>query len=156
MDASQRKGDLIMNEIRRSTLACAALMVRVTLGVIFFFYGLEKFLMGLGNFAGYIDQQFAQSWLPAFSLAIFSHVLPFCEITIGALLIAGLFTRVVLILMLALLIMLSYGQVIIGHAEIVAHNLIYTAVGALALLLSDFDRISLDGALFRRGVSGRE
>jgi len=66
------------------------LIVRVFLGIAFFIHGLDKYLMGVGNFA---------AGMPAMGLPEFlGYVVATIELVGGLFLIFGLFTRVVAIL----------------------------------------------------------
>src|SRR5579859_7335951 len=68
-------------------------ILRVTLGGVFLFYGVGKFVVGLAATAQWFQDGFAKTWLPPASVYAFSLALPFFEVTIGVLLILGLFTR---------------------------------------------------------------
>jgi thiosulfate dehydrogenase (quinone) large subunit len=52
----------------------------------------------------------------------FANVLPFGEVTAGALILFGLFTRAGLVLSGLLLVGLTFGTVMLGDAPTVAHN----------------------------------
>ncbi len=117
--------------------------MRITYGVIFLFYGIGKFMAGLSNFVGGMNQQFSGK-LPAFMVMPFAYVLPFGELISGALILLGLFSRVGLILSGLLLIGLTFGLVMLGQADKVAHNLIYVLANFVLLWFSDLNRLSLD------------
>lgn len=118
-------------------------LARITYGVIFLFYGIGKFMVGLSNFVGGMNQQFSGK-LPAFMVMPFAYLLPFGELLSGALILLGLFTRVGLILSGLLLIGLTFGLVMLGQADKVAHNLIYVLANFVLLWFSDLNRLSLD------------
>src|SRR5712691_9922450 len=65
-------------------------LLRITLGVIFLFYGIGKFMGGIGNFVGGLNQQFSGK-LPAAMVMPFAYVIPFAETISGALILLGLF-----------------------------------------------------------------
>ncbi len=123
-------------------------LLRVTLGVIFLFYGIGKFMGGLGNFVGGMNQHFAGK-LPALLVTPFAYVLPFGEVTAGLAILLGLFTKLGLTMSGLLLIGLTFGTVMLGDAPTVAHNLQYALVNFVLLWLVDLNRYSLD-SLFRR------
>jgi len=123
-------------------------LLRITLGVIFLFFGIGKFLGGVGNFVAGMNQHFAGK-LPAMMVTPFAYAIPFGEVAAGALILFGLFTRVGLILSGLLLIGLTFGTVMLGDAPTVAHNLQYALINFVLLWLSDLNRYSLD-SLFRR------
>ena len=123
-------------------------LLRVTMGVIFLFFGVGKFIGGLTNFVGGMNQHFAGK-LPAAMVMPFAYVLPFGEVTAGLLILLGLFTRIGLVISGLLLIGLTFGTVMRGDAPTVAHNLQYALVNFVLLWLVDLNHYSLD-ALFRR------
>ena len=117
--------------------------MRITYGVIFLFYGLGKFMGGLSSFVGGMNQQFSGK-LPAFMVMPFAYVLPFGELVSGALILLGLFTRAGLLIAGLLLIGLTFGLVMLGRADGVAHNLIYVLANFILLWFCDLNRLSLD------------
>jgi thiosulfate dehydrogenase (quinone) large subunit len=123
-------------------------LLRVTMGVIFLFFGIGKFIGGIGNFVGGMNQHFSGK-LPAFMVMPFAYFLPFGEVIAGALILFGLFTRAALMLSGLLLVGLTFGTVMLGEAPTVAHNLQYALVNFVLLWLLDLNRYSLD-SLFRR------
>ena len=123
------------------------------MGVIFLFYGVGKFIAGLTNFVGGMNQHFAGK-LPAAMVMPFAYVLPFGEVTSGLLILLGLFTRVGLTISGLLLIGLTFGTVMLGDAATVAHNLQYAMVNFVLLWLVDLNRYSLDGRFNRRPAAG--
>jgi len=128
-------------------------LLRVTMGVIFLFYGIGKFISGVGNFVGTMNQQFSGK-LPAFMVMPFAYAIPFAEVTAGALILLGLFTRLGLVISGMLLIGLAFGMVILGQAPTVAHNLQYGLVNFVLLWLVDLNRYSLDSIFRRRTAPG--
>jgi thiosulfate dehydrogenase [quinone] large subunit len=123
-------------------------LLRTTMGVIFLFYGIGKFISGVGNFVGNMNQQFSGK-LPAFMVMPFAYAIPFAEVTAGALILLGVFTRLGLVVSGLLLIGLTFGMVMLGQAPTVAHNLQYALVNFVLLWFVDLNRYSLD-SLFRR------
>ena len=128
-------------------------LLRVTVGVIFLFYGIGKFMGGIGNFVGGMNQQFSGK-LPAFMVMPFAYVIPFGELISGALILLGLYTRAGLILSGLLLIGLAFGLVMLGRPDTVAHNLIYALVNFVLLWFADLNRFSLDGLFARKPAAG--
>jgi thiosulfate dehydrogenase [quinone] large subunit len=135
-----------MNHHREAAYA----LLRITLGVIFLFYGIGKFMGGITSFVGGMNQQFSGK-LPAAMVMPFAYVIPFAETILGALILPGLFTRAALTLSGLLLFGLTFGVVILGQAPTVAHNLQYVLVNFVLLWLVDLNRYSVD-SLFKRRV----
>ena len=102
-------------------------LLRITVGVMFLFFGIGKFMGGVGNFAGGMAQHFAGK-LPAALVLPFGYVLPFAEVTFGALILLGLFNVLALSLSGLLLVALTFGTVMLGDAPTVAHNVQYALV----------------------------
>lgn len=128
-------------------------LTRITYGVIFLFYGIGKFMAGVSNFVGGMNQQFSGK-LPAFMVMPFAYVIPFCETISGTFILFGLFTRVGLTLSGLLLIGLTFGLVMLGQADKVAHNLIYVLANFALLWFLDLNRISLDGLFTKKQTAG--
>ena len=128
-------------------------LMRVSYGLIFLFYGIGKFMGGLANFVGGMNQQFSGK-LPAFMVMPFAYVLPFGEIVSGALILLGLFTRAGLIISGLLLVGLTFGLVMLGRADDVAHNLIYALANFVLLWFCDLNRLSLDRLFEPRQTAG--
>jgi thiosulfate dehydrogenase (quinone) large subunit len=128
-------------------------LLRITMGVIFLFYGIGKFISGVGSFVGTMNQQFSGK-LPAFMVMPFAYFIPFAEVTAGLLILLGLFTRVGLVLSGLLLIGLTFGTVMLGQAPTVAHNLQYGLVNFVLLWLVDLNRYSLDSLFKRKTTAG--
>jgi thiosulfate dehydrogenase [quinone] large subunit len=118
-------------------------LLRITLGMIFMTTGTGKFLMGVGNFAAALQQEFAGK-LPAILVTIFSNALPFAEVTFGALLVLGLFNRVALVLVGLLLMALTFGKVVTNDSATVAGNLVYVLIVFALLWLADYNGYSVD------------
>jgi thiosulfate dehydrogenase (quinone) large subunit len=131
-----------MNKHREAAYA----LLRVTLGVIFLFFGIGKFMGGIASFADGMNQRFAGK-LPSALVLAFGYTLPFAEVLIGALLLLGLFTRIALVLSGLLLVALTFGTVMLGDAPTVAHNLQYALVNFVLLYLADYNGYSLDRLL---------
>jgi thiosulfate dehydrogenase [quinone] large subunit len=121
-------------------------LLRMTLGIMFLFFGIGKFTMGIGNFASGMQQNFAGK-LPSFLLGPFAYILPFAEVTIGLLLLLGLLNVFGLILAGLLMIALVFGMVLQGQAPIVANNVFYGVVIFILLWSAEYNRFSLDRLL---------
>lgn len=118
-------------------------LLRITVGVMFLFYGVGKFLGGVGNFAGGMAQHFAGK-LPAGLVLPFGYALPFAEVTAGALILLGLFSVPALCLSGLLLVALTFGTVMLGDAPTVAHNVQFALVNFVLLYFADHDGFSID------------
>lgn len=124
-------------------------LLRATMGVIFLFFGINKFVSGIGSFVGNVNQQFSGK-LPAAMVMPFAYAIPFAETIGGLLVLLGLFTRAGLIITGLLLIGLTFGMVMLGQAPTVAHNLQYALINFVLLWLSDLNGYSLDRLIHRK------
>jgi thiosulfate dehydrogenase [quinone] large subunit len=118
-------------------------LLRVMLGVVFLFYGVGKFMGGVGNFADGMQQHFAGK-LPSVLVLPFAYALPFMEVLFGTLILIGLFNSIALVLSGLLLLALTFGTVMLGDAPTVAHNLQYALVNFVLLWLADYNGFSID------------
>lgn len=125
----------------------AYLLLRVTAGVLFLFFGAGKFLMGLGTFRGALVEDFAETPLPAALVQAFGAVLPFVEVLLGLLLVLGLATLVATVGAQALLVVLLFGTVLLGEPGSVANNMLFAAVTFGLTWLLEFNRYSIDRAV---------
>jgi uncharacterized membrane protein YphA (DoxX/SURF4 family) len=94
-----------MSDYREAAYA----LLRVTLGLVFLTTGIVKFVSGIGNFAAALQQQFAGK-LPMVIVTPFAYGLPFVEVTVGALLILGLFNVSALVIAGLLLMALTFAR----------------------------------------------
>ena len=120
-------------------------LVRAVMGVVFLVNGLLKVVGGVDNWKTVLGESMANTMLPPAMVSAFGTVLPFLEITLGALLLIGLFTAQVLVATGALLIVLTFGTLVQAQdASNVAHNVFYTVVVGLLLWLESANAWALD------------
>ena len=127
-------------------------LMRLSLGVLFFFAALGKFTApgGIGGVAQKMQESFANTWLPGFLLAPYVHVLPFLELAVGMLLLLGLCTRWTFFLSGLLLVSLAFGMMVQQQHAVVGTNLTYVLMATAGVLLSARDNpVSLDGIIAR-------
>jgi thiosulfate dehydrogenase [quinone] large subunit len=132
---------------REKDLGLAFLILRLAAGMTFFMAGLNKLL----NYPGVIDNikgGFAETWMPDFLLNIFLYPLPFIELAVGALIVLGLFTRVVLILAGLLMLALNFGLLVRTDNAGAAKNIPYIIIIALDIMLINYNKYSLDNWFF--------
>jgi thiosulfate dehydrogenase [quinone] large subunit len=121
--------------------------------VVFVTTGTAKFIGGIGNFVGTMNQSFSGK-LPAAMVMPFAYTIPFCEVIGGALILLGLFTRLGLTITGLLLIGLTFGVIVLGDPPTVAHNLQYALINFVLLWFVDLNRFSIDGLLGRKPAAG--
>ena len=127
------------------------LLLRVGLGVIFIYNGYPKFV---GRRLEHIDEMVHINHLPAY----FVYIAGVLEVGGGAMLIAGLFTRVLgLLLAGEMAIAMWKGEQFFQNPRAVDKYELALALGVGALALATFGAgpISLDGIFFGKGRSMR-
>jgi len=131
------------------------LFLRISLGLLFFFTGLNKLMGGMQHFAGVVVSQFDQTWMPKLFLYPFGYIYPWVETITGFALIVGFMTRRFLVVMGVCLLFLEFGQLVLasvnsaayGTAALIAN---YILILGAALWTIREDPYSLDG--LRRGM----
>jgi thiosulfate dehydrogenase [quinone] large subunit len=127
---------------------CAYALLRATLGIVFLFAGIGKIMMGIGTFVSAMQADFAGK-LPSALVTLFGYALPFLEVAIGLMLVAGLFNYFGSVLAGLLMIALTFGVLIKGDTQTVAHNLSYSVIIFLLIWFADYNGYSIDRLLRR-------
>ncbi len=118
-------------------------LLRITVGVMFLLYGIEKFRGGIFAFTHGLVHAY-EGVLPALLVKPFAYALPFAEVIVGALLILGLFTRWSLMTAGLLMIALIFGTTIKPQPDTVAQNVMFALVIFVLLWTSEHNGWSLD------------
>jgi thiosulfate dehydrogenase [quinone] large subunit len=113
------------------------------MGMSFFGHGLLR-LPKLQEFAGGMATRFKDSPLPESLVQPFGLGLPILELTIGALLLAGLFTRYALYAAATLMIILIFGSCMVENWAGVGTQLLYSLYVTILIALYEYNRYSLD------------
>src|ERR1022692_3592936 len=93
----KRSVNMTKNEI-------AYLLLRLTLGANIFLHGFSRLIGDHAVFAAYMDKQMYNAPLPGFLVHLVGVVLPWCEGTVGLLMIFAVFSSLSLIAGLLLLL----------------------------------------------------
>lgn len=113
---------------------------RWALGLFFFYNGLSKIMGGVGGFVNsYLVPLLSKTFLPPILVTSYGYMLPYVELTLGILLIVGIFRNAVLFLTGLTLISLTFGQMLLQQQAVVANNFIYIFLTAILLFMSEFD-----------------
>ncbi len=135
-----------------SATGAAALLLRLSLGMLFITAALNKFT-GEGGAAGatrWIIGELRETYLPNALLIPYAYVLPYVEIILGSVLILGIFTRWALTFCGLLLISLALGKAATQDYTTVSQNLNYVLMAAVGLWLASRDNpYALDALLGR-------
>lgn len=125
-------------------------LLRFTLGVTMLFHGTDRIALGLVTFATSMVNQFSHSFLPAFLVYPFGLTLPLIETAVGALLIAGLLTRVTLVIGALEMVALVFGSTLLQQWMIVGVQLVYAVIYFLLIYDLRHNQLSLDRLLARQ------
>ncbi len=130
-----------------SAEGAAALLLRLSLGMLFFFAGLGKFLapMGVAGVSEKMIEGFKDTILPLALVKPYLYVLPYIEVPLGIVLVLGIYTKEALTVCGFLLLSLALGMAIKQDHVTVANNLNFVFMTAIALWLASRDNpYSLD------------
>jgi thiosulfate dehydrogenase [quinone] large subunit len=125
----------------------AYLVLRLALGVNMFIHGVGRLGGNYEKFVAGTVGQFAASPLPALSVSIFGHIIPFLETVIGLLLVLGFATRFVSVIGGLVMVSLIFGMGILQKWDIVGIQMVYILFYFLLLFLIEWNRYSVDGWL---------
>ena len=134
--------------------AWAIFIARAILGMVFFIGGVHKvFTVGAMEHARTLFVvPYANTYLPEWALWTTGTIVPYLELTFGALTLIGLFTRPALFVLGAILVFVMFGHLVLSPL-FVANGFILPRSGLLLFLLlmpRDFDLFSADQVLRRR------
>jgi thiosulfate dehydrogenase [quinone] large subunit len=119
------------------------LLARLLIGMSFFGHGLVR-VPKLATFSQGLVNSFSKSIIPEILVRPFSYALPVIELTIGILLLLGLFTRFSLTLGVLAMLVLIFGSSMIEQWENVFIQLVYGAYLVLLLGFIQYNAFSID------------
>ncbi len=132
--------------------AIAYAILRLALGINIFGHGFFRILSGVAAFANGTVQSMDKGPLPhAFSLG-FLYATPFIELTLGLLLVLGLFTELALIAGGLFMIALTFGTTSTQNWNGAGTQLMYSFVFFALLWLVEANAFSVDALLRRKSV----
>lgn len=130
--------------------ALAVLLLRLALGIDILLHGVTRlFIGGLDAFVNSTAAQFQHAVLPIWQVRAFATAIPFLELAIGLLLIAGFALRWTLVAGAVLMIALEFGTEMRSDWTVVSSQLLYSLLYSALLFCRAYDAHSLD-ALRRR------
>ncbi len=104
----------------------AYLLIRLTMGLNFFMHGAVRIFGNLDKFRDKVVTDFQETWLPQPMVELFATTLPFVELTIGALLLVGLFTRQAIIAGAVAMMVLIFGTSLRQDWALVGSQIVYS------------------------------
>jgi thiosulfate dehydrogenase [quinone] large subunit len=138
--------------------AWAVFIARALLGMVFFIGGAHKvFTLGATEHARTLFvEPYANTYLPVWALWVTGMIVPYLELVFGALVLIGLFTRVSLMVLGAILVFVMFGH-LVRAPLFVANGFILPRAGLFLFVLlmpRELDWFSVDGLLRSRRPSG--
>lgn len=135
-------------------LPLASLMLRLAVASLFFAAAVRKISGGWESISGTVDyfqKTFRETWLPGPMVTAHGFATPFVESLIVLWLLVGYRLVTGWVLMVLFTISLAFGMSVASNYETAANNYNYVLIGVVGLLLSRFDRWSIDGWSGRLG-----
>ena len=122
----------------------AYLLLRLTLGVNIFLHGFSRLIGDHAAFVAYMDKQMHNAPLPGSSVHFVAVVLPWCEGTVGLLMILGLWTSLALIAGSLLMLTLQIGICLAQNWDVAGLQLFYVLLYFILLTYCERNRWSVD------------
>ena len=125
----------------------------LTVGANIFLRGLARLIGDHAVFAAYMEKQMQNAPLPEYIVHFVALVLPWCEGTVGLLMILGLWTSIALVAGSLLMLTLQVGTCLAQNWEVAGGQLVYVLLFFILLTYSEWNRFSVDryrGARQRR------
>lgn len=129
--------------------AVAYLLVRLTIGASLCGHGVVR-IPRLGAFHAQMMGEFKASILPAFVVSVCVDALPFVELVIGVLLLAGALTRVAAVAGGLVMIVLILGATTIEHFNVIGEQILHAILLAVVVAFQNHNRYSADHLLTGR------
>ena len=126
----------------------AYLLVRLVVGISLFGHGLVR-LPKLGAFHAQLMHEFKPSILPEILVSPTGYALPFFELAIGALLLAGALTRAAAVAGCLVMIVLVFGSTSIEHFGVIGEQLIHAGLLAALIAFRRHNAYSVDRIVAR-------
>jgi thiosulfate dehydrogenase (quinone) large subunit len=132
--------------------ALACLLLRATLGLNIALHGITRiFLSGVSQFVNATLTQFQNTVLPAWQVRAFATAVPYLELVIGALLVAGLWTRWTLSAGALLMTALIFGTALRSEWNLLFLQMFYSFLYFVLLMCRQYDSFSVDGLVRKNG-----
>lgn len=127
----------------------AYVLARLGLGLDIAMHGLVR-LPILHTFVNGMMKEFQNTVLPQQLVWTYATALPFAELGVGLLLMAGLFTRTALVAGVLVMFTLMFGTALLQNWNGLGLQLGYTLYYALLLYVADFNVLAMDDLVAKR------
>jgi thiosulfate dehydrogenase (quinone) large subunit len=122
----------------------AYLLLRVTFGANIFLHGLSRLIGNHAALTAHVETEMQNTPLPGFLVHLVAVVLPWCEGTVGLLMILGLWTSLALIVGSLLMLALQIGICLAQNWPVAGDQLMYVLLFFILLTYCDRNRWSVD------------
>lgn len=136
------------HSMRNKDKELAYLLARVTMGINLLGHGLVR-LPKLVEFKIWMLSYFQDTLLPTQLVSLWARILPFGELALGILILAGLLTRKALVTAASMIIVLVFGSCLKENWEWVGFQMIYALYFFLLMVYISYNQISVDNKLLR-------
>jgi thiosulfate dehydrogenase (quinone) large subunit len=147
--AAVKDGAAAATAAEETDRAVAYLLMRLTIGASLFGHGLVR-LPKLGAFHAELAGEFKTSMLPGVLVSGCGYALPFAELVIGVLLLAGALTRAAAVAGGLVMIVLVFGSTSIEHFNVIGDQLVHASLLAAVVAFRRHNTYSLDRLLAGR------
>jgi thiosulfate dehydrogenase (quinone) large subunit len=128
--------------------ALACLLLRATLGLNITLHGITRiFIGGVAQFVNTTLTQFQNTVLPAWQVRVFATAVPYMELVVGVLLLAGLWTRWALTAGALLMMALIFGTALRSEWTLLFLQMFYSFLYFVLLMCRQYDWFSADRLL---------
>ncbi len=114
-----------------------SMILRISMVCLFAVAAASKFTNGIETSATFIVTSFKDTFLPAFLVNLYAHVLPFAEALIAIWLLIGFKLRAAWVFTALVLVSLAFGLVVAKQSA--ADNYMYVLFACAGLYFSAFD-----------------
>lgn len=119
-------------------------LLRCSLAVMLLFLGINKFMMGIGNFVDYVAPTFEQSFLPMIITTSFLGILAYLEILLAIWLFSGWKRDLALGVTGRFMVILLFGHILQNDAVSLGRVMVYIFIIAFTLTLPQFQLSKCD------------
>ena len=110
---------------------------RLCFGAWLLYLGITKWTGGAGGFVGYLENEFASTWLPGFLVTVTGWLILLAEPVVGLWLLVGKCQRWAWLAATLLMFILMFGQTLLQKYDVVANNWQYLILALACAALCD-------------------
>jgi len=126
--------------LRSDSRTCFVHSLRCAFGAWLLYVGISKIVGGAAGFVGYVETEFAQTWIPAVLTTISAWMIVVSEPLIGAWLLLGKRPRLAWLSAALLMFLLMLGKTVLREFPTVADNWQYLLICLMGAALSESEK----------------